>query len=95
MSPISTLTVEEIDLLPTLFHGPTWAKTDDGKWLLPDLTLGWQIAGWCAEYLIGDDGKPWKFTNEQLRFILWWYAVNESGRFVYRTGTLQRLKGWG
>lgn len=32
---------------------------------------------------------------EQLRFLLWWYAVDEQGRFVYRKGVLQRLKGWG
>jgi hypothetical protein len=37
----------------------------------------------------------WQFTLEQLRFVLWWYAVDESGEFVYRTGVLQRLKGWG
>lgn len=65
------------------------------RWLLPEKTLGWQIAGWCAEYLLADDGGPWKFTPEQLRFILWWYAVDNNGRFVYRTGVLQRLKGWG
>jgi phage terminase large subunit-like protein len=32
---------------------------------------------------------------EQLRFLLWWYAVDGQGRFVYRKGVLQRLKGWG
>src|SRR5690348_2730254 len=41
------------------------------------------------------DGGPWRFTPEQLRFVLWWYAVDEDGRFVYRTGVLQRMKGWG
>jgi hypothetical protein len=30
-----------------------------------------------------------------MRFILWWYAVDEFGRFVYRKGVLQRMKGWG
>ncbi len=34
-------------------------------------------------------------TNEQARFILWWYAVDESGEWVYREGILRRLKGWG
>lgn len=42
-----------------------------------------------------DGTKPWKFTDEQLRFVLWWYAVDENGDFIYRTGVLQRLKGWG
>lgn len=27
--------------------------------------------------------------------MLWWYAVDQAGRFVYRKGVLQRLKGWG
>jgi phage terminase large subunit-like protein len=41
------------------------------------------------------DGGRWQFTPEQERFVLWWYAVDENGRFSYRTGCLQRLKGWG
>lgn len=89
------LTLDEIDALPPHTYGPTWMKTDDGKWLLPERTLGWQIAGWTYKYLKGADGKPWRFTAEQLRFILWWYATDERGRFVYRKGVLQRLKGWG
>ena len=35
------------------------------------------------------------FTAEQARFVLWWYAIDKHGRFVYREGLLQRLKGWG
>lgn len=35
------------------------------------------------------------FTPEQFRFVLWFYAVDENGRFLYRDLTLQRLKGWG
>lgn len=89
------LTAEEIEKLDPIYHGPTWKKNPDGSWLLPDRTLGWQIAAWCAEYLLDDDGNPWKFTLEQLRFLLWWYAVDETGRFIYRRGVLQRLKGWG
>jgi hypothetical protein len=27
--------------------------------------------------------------------VLWWYAVDATGRFVYRKGVIQRLKGWG
>lgn len=77
--------------------GPTWQRTEAGKWHLPKYTLGWQIAGWCAEYLRGMNSErdPWRFTPEQLRWLLWWYAVDDDGRFIYQTGTLQRLKGWG
>jgi hypothetical protein len=95
------LTPEEIEALEPDFHGPTWQRDPfTGKWHLPERTLGWQVAGWCAEYLSGEGSTdeepvPWKFTKEQLRFVLWWYAVDEEGEFVYRTGVLQRLKGWG
>lgn len=89
------MTAEEIDALEPTFIGPTWQQNPDGSWNLPARTLGWQIAGWCAEYLRAEDGGPWRFTREQLRFVLWWYAVDETGRFVARKGVLQRMKGWG
>lgn len=41
------------------------------------------------------DPQPWRFTNEQLRLLLWWYAVDEHGEFVYRQGVIQRMKGHG
>ena len=66
---------------------------------LPEHTLGWQILGWTADYLLQPDGpnagQPWEFTREQARFVLWWYAVDAAGRFVYRYGMLRRMKGWG
>lgn len=75
-----------------VIYGNTWKVNEDGSWYLPEKTLGWQIAGWCSAYLQSDDGGQWRFTNEQLRFLLWWYAVDDSGKFVYRKGVLQRLK---
>lgn len=75
-------------------HGNTWRVSEGGTWYLPEKTLGWQILGWCSSYLRNEDGESWSFTLEQARFILWWYAVDDRGRFVYRTGVLQRLKGW-
>ncbi|WJN63416.1 terminase large subunit [Streptomyces phage phiScoe56] len=95
MMKAPVMTTEEIEALEPTFLGPTWLMNDDGSWKLPEKTLGWQIAGWCAEYLKAENGGPWKFTREQLRFVLWWYAVDETGRFIYRKGVLQRLKGWG
>ena len=82
-------------MFPPVYIGPTWQRNEAGKWLLPDKTLGWEIAGWCAEWLQHDDRRPWRFTSEQLRWILHWYAVDCNGRFINRTGVLQRLKGWG
>lgn len=34
-------------------------------------------------------------TDEQARFTLWWYAVDEDGAYSYREGILRRLKGHG
>jgi hypothetical protein len=66
---------------------------------LPQYTLGWEILGWTAENLLQPDGPntgaPWRYTDEQARTLLWWYAVNEQGRFIYRRGMLRRVKGWG
>lgn len=66
---------------------------------LPDRTLGWGILLWASRYIVQPDGERagarWKFTREQVRFVLWLYAVDERGKFVYRGATLRRSKGWG
>lgn len=74
--------------------GPTWQTTDDGHWLLPDHTLGWWGLGWSGVWL-QHKHKPWRHTLEQARFLLWWYAVDDAGEFLYQDAVLQRLKGWG
>lgn len=88
------MTTEAVTYTPVAI-GPTWTRGDDGKYVLPKHTLGWAVLAWTAQWLQHEDGRPWRFTSEQARFILWWYAVDERGRFVYRDGVLQRLKGWG
>jgi hypothetical protein len=75
--------------------GPTWKRGDDGKFLLPKHSLGWAVFAWTAQWLQHDDGSPWRYTPEQARFVLWWYAIDDTGRFVYRDGVFQRLKGHG
>ncbi len=92
-------TAASLELEPVAI-GPTWQRTDDGSgWLLPERTLGWQVLQWTAEFLRQPDGpdagRPWKYTPEQARFILWWFAINEQGRWLYRNGMLRRVKGWG
>lgn len=90
------------ELYPPVKIGPTWQQDEAGAWILPERTLGWQIAEWAAKWLNSDESDedegeriPWQFTLEQLRWLLWWYAVDEDGEFAYRTGVLQRMKGWG
>lgn len=79
--------------------GPTWQRDEDGQFILPERTLGWDIINWMYEFVLTPGGphagEPFLPTLEQARFIVWWYAVDETGRFVYRSGTLRRLKGWG
>lgn len=66
---------------------------------LPERTLGWYILAWAFKYLAQPDGpdagEPFLFTDEQMRLLLWWYAVDEQGRFLYNSGVIRRMKGWG
>lgn len=65
----------------------------------PEHTLGWGVLKWCSKYLRQPDGEhagdPWLFTTTQARFIAWWYAVNEFGKFPYHRGILRWSKGAG
>lgn len=65
----------------------------------PKLTLGWQVLDWGSTYLAQPDGAgkgdKWTYTKEQARFILWFYAIDEKGKFKYRRALLARPKGWG
>lgn len=85
---------------PAHIVGPTWERKWDGSWNLPEKTLGWGILDWMAQYLkspspAGEGEEPFLPTPEQARFLLWWYAVDENGRYAYRAGVLRRMKGWG
>ena len=82
-------------LFPPSLIGPTWQRNDDGSWLLPEITIGWDILGWVSVKLTDPDGEPFTLTAEQARFLLWYYAIDKRGKFIYRQAVLQRLKGWG
>lgn len=75
--------------------GPTWKRGVDG-WLLPEITLGWDFLAWSG-YWLRDSKRSaaWKWTNEQARFWLWYYALNSDGSPLHDNAVLQRLKGWG
>jgi hypothetical protein len=72
--------------------GPTWQY--EGGWLLPERSLGWEALAFSGQWLT-HRGKPWKYTMEQARFVLWFHALNEDGTHVSHSAVLQRLKGWG
>jgi phage terminase large subunit-like protein len=66
---------------------------------LPQYSLGWDLLDWASEMLVNPDGakkgEPWEFTDEQAKFILWFYSVDVKGTFLYRRALLARPKGWG
>jgi hypothetical protein len=74
---------------------------DPEGYILPELTLGWQAIHWVEHNLLADEVDendkplPFSFTAEQMRVVLWFYAISEAGYFLYREYVLQRLKGWG
>jgi phage terminase large subunit-like protein len=90
--------LEDLRSAPSHITGPTWQVRRDGEWHLPIRTLGWAIIDWMTTHLKapdGDDDEPFMPTFEQARFLLWWYAVDFTGRYAYRSGVLRRMKGWG
>ncbi|WP_165218194.1 terminase [Schaalia sp. ZJ1691] len=97
--PDDELTDDEIRLkYAPVVYGPSWRRDEDGSFVLPEHTLGWGIVQWCTEFLepLDPEQEVFTFTLEQLRLILWWYAVDEDGKFLFPShGVLQRIKGWG
>lgn len=66
---------------------------------LPALTLGWGVIEHATRWLIQPNGpragKPWVPTDSQARFTLWWYAVDEDGRWIFHHGVRRLAKGSG
>ncbi|WP_418345261.1 terminase [Rhodococcus pyridinivorans] len=66
---------------------------------LPKLTLGWEALQFARDYLKHPNGiragMPWKYTPEQARFLLWWYAVDEDGQWLFYHGARRLSKGSG
>lgn len=77
----------------------------------PKHTLANAVIGWAEGYqdargvwldpphILQPDGPeaktPWRFTAEQVRFLMYWYEIDDNGRFVYRNGVFRRMKGAG
>lgn len=85
------------ELYPPTDIGPVWAKDDDGNWILPEYTIGYDIIDWAESRLGSIDGTTdhLEFTPEQMRLLLWMYAVDEHGHFRYRKTVFQAFKGAG
>lgn len=66
---------------------------------VPELTLGYEAAKWIEENLIQPNGpranRPFRLTKGQLRFLVWWYAIDQDGRWLYNHGCRRLAKGSG
>ena len=66
---------------------------------IPKLTLGWEALAWAAKYLRHPNGiragQKWKFTKGQARFILWFYAIDEQGNWLFYEAHRRLAKGSG
>lgn len=62
-------------------------------------TLGWGVLAWGESFLAQPDGmnagEPWGWTDSQARIVAWWYAVDETGRWLHRRGQIVLPKGSG
>lgn len=65
----------------------------------PGLTLGWAAAEWAHANLTQPNGpragKPFRLTFDQVRFLLWWYALDEDAQWLYGHGARRLAKGSG
>lgn len=78
-----------------------WPSDADEKATLIASSLGPDLIDWAegrttepglTDYLTG---QPWRYTPGQKRFIILWYAFDENGRWLYRSGLKRGAKGTG
>lgn len=66
---------------------------------VPEFTLGFEVIGWARKYLRHPNGpragQRWQFVESQVRFLLWWYAVDEDGTWLFHHGVRRLAKGSG
>lgn len=65
----------------------------------PEFTLGYEAAKWAHEWLVQPNGprakSPFRLTFDQFRFLLWWYAFDRNGNWLYTHGARRLAKGSG
>ena len=78
-----------------------WPEDSDEKMALVNSSLGPELIRWSEgrtdepgliHYMTGE---PWRWTAGQKRFLILWYAVDQFGRFRYRSGVKRGAKGTG
>lgn len=67
--------------------------------VVPKLTLGYGVIEWGRKYLRQPNGphagQRWSPVDSQIRFLLHWYGLDESGEWLYRRGVRRLAKGSG
>jgi hypothetical protein len=63
-------------------------------------TLGYEVASWIQSYCVvpdrDDRGEPFVLSEEQLRFLCYFYALTPEGAWLYQRGAqLVRPQKWG
>lgn len=92
-------------------ENPSWARAADQQHLspreriytlptgIPAQTLGWGVLKWVSDHLVQPNGplagQPFRLTEGQVRFILWFYAIDNDGRWIYNRGIRRLAKGSG
>jgi len=65
----------------------------------PSFTLGWSAIEWAEHLLIQPNGPragmPFRFTRDQMRFLLWWYSMAPDGSWMFHHGVRRLAKGSG
>ncbi len=65
----------------------------------PELTLGEGAVAWAMAYLYQPNGPraglPWRPTRDQYRFLLWWYALDRDGQWLFQHAARRLSKGSG
>lgn len=65
---------------------------------LPKYSIGLGVLNWGSQMLVNPDsrggikGAQWVYRPDQAHFLMWWYAVDEEGEWVYRRGYQERAK---
>jgi hypothetical protein len=66
---------------------------------IPELTLGWGVIEHATHWLLQPNGpmagKPWVPVDSQARWLLWWYAVDPTGAWLFHHGARRLAKGSG
>jgi len=62
-------------------------------------TAGPQVLGWAECILTQPDGEhagdAWSWRQSQARFVSWWYAMDERGKYLWRRAQIVLPKGAG